>query len=189
MTLSGGSRAGRIVICQGCSCERHRCREQNSLWASNWQGITWFSRARGAGGLRLFNIPVPSRLGGSWGLMRASKAQSYLFCVLSERPAFAIVSIWKSVQTFLQNSDLGAFQTALPLPGKSRLPFNGTKNIYTFNEPTKIPQPNAQLFHIFTETMTRRCRARVRLSLKSHYIVCRQCIGLAVLEMGPSVLL
>lgn len=48
------------------------------------------------------------------------------------------------------------------------------KEHYTYNEPKKILLHNAPLFVIFTETMTRRCRAHVTLSLKSHFIVCKQ---------------
>lgn len=180
VAVTGGSRAVRIVICQGCSCERHRCREQNSLWASNWQGITWFSRARGWRGTEAVQHPSAIQ---AWRIMRPHEGQKgpklLILFFVRERPAFAIVSTRKSLlKLSCRIQTLHAFQTALPLPSESRLPFNsvsvGTKNIYTYNEPKKIPRHKAPLFLIFAETMMRHCRTHVRLSLKSHYIVCRQ---------------
>lgn len=111
VAVTGGSRAVRIVICQGCSCERHRCREQNSLWASNWQGITWFSRARGAEGDWGCSTsqchPGLKDHEASWGPERP-KATYSVFCqrAASLRHCFHEKV---NVETFLQNSDFACF--------------------------------------------------------------------------------
>lgn len=147
VAVIGGSRAVRIVICQGCSCERHRCREQNSLWASNWQGITWFSRARGAGGGNRGCSTSQCHPGlkdheASWGPERP-KATYSVFCqqAASLRHCF-------HEKVSCKTQTLRAFQTMLPLPGKSKLPFTSVSVVQrTFTK--KIPRHNAPLFIIF----------------------------------------